>query len=1125
MKRKSQLHINVMLYIVTGVVVLLLVVFGLNTFASFRERERKTVAVELKEEIKASIETIAAKVGSVIDGSFDLPSGTKDVCIFDLDKRDQILKSPILDRYPIMKNSISSNAKKNIFLIVKGKVWDSMYTGDICFDHYPYYLCYKTSKPRLDLTFEGKGSCALIKEEFRKTASSGINENGKLTDNIQIESLAQDLTLEISSDAVITAQAAVDSDSDGISDSQERALGQDPFDSDSDSDGIIDGDEILLGTDPQNPDSDGDTFADGAEVNSGTDPNDADSKPTDVENGGAGDGMDDEWEVRFSLSPSVDDSNGDLDGDGLTNEEEYMYGTNPLKDDTDDDANYDTNDYFEVNSGLNPLNPDTDGDGIPDGREIDYWITQGFSIVEAVVYINNPDVDGDGVFDGGEISSGTDPFNPAETPADTNENGMDDSWEAVNSVTEPYADPDGDGLTNFEEYIAGTDPQSEDSDGDGFVDGAEITSGSDPMDDDDDAPDDTDGDGMDNYWEVLYGLNTVANDANADPDRDGLSNIEEYIQGTNPVVADSDYDGIPDGIEVNLFNTDPTDRDTDDDGIDDLWDVTQSVIDPYADSDEDGLTNLEEYIFGTDPLVADSDGDTFDDGAEVTSGTNPMITTETPADTNGNGIDDSWEDIYIAEEPSVVNPSADSDSDGLTNLEEYIQETDPTSQDTDADGITDMEEIVVYHTDPADSDTDNDGISDGVELAGGTDPLDIPTSLGEEITSLEICLEPVETPMPGAYLSEVYSVSSCGGPEIEFSEPISVTMAYYPELIPVGFSAQYLKIKYYDTTEGEWVKLPTVNIDESEDLITSSMTKLAMTAVFGPDPPTAVISSPLAPAIFMEDVEINFDGSASFDLDDDPITFSWDFGDGATSSQMVTTHTYAQPGNYNARLTVNDGFSDDIKEIVMHINSDNRKNDVKYTAGMIFLVPDNDWRSIVRMIPLTIWNKGEAEPERYPLFAYYEKTGFNIAKLNDILLEYSSGNVVFVDAVPVGVISDPRTSSMNMVSDYFSYWESYYNNVVVIGYDNQEGALIAGLYASFLNAPLIMVNDANLDDYKSQIEHKNVYIVDIDTVDVSVTSYISTNAQSSMDYTSETLKTNVGVNPYAILNADVFVAE
>ena len=51
---------------------------------------------------------------------------------------------------------------------------------------------------------------------------------------------------------------------------------------------------------------------------------------------------------------------------------------------------------------------------------------------------------------------------------------------------------------------------------------------------------------------------------------------------------------------------------------------------------------------------------------------------------------------------------------------------------------------------------------------------------------------------------------------------------------------------------------------------------------------------------------VNFDGSGSFDLDDEPITYAWNFGDGATSTAAKPSHQYTTAGVFTATLTVKD---------------------------------------------------------------------------------------------------------------------------------------------------------------------------------------------------------------------------
>ena len=51
---------------------------------------------------------------------------------------------------------------------------------------------------------------------------------------------------------------------------------------------------------------------------------------------------------------------------------------------------------------------------------------------------------------------------------------------------------------------------------------------------------------------------------------------------------------------------------------------------------------------------------------------------------------------------------------------------------------------------------------------------------------------------------------------------------------------------------------------------------------------------------------VAFDGSSSFDLDDEPITYAWDFGDGGTSTAQKPSHTFTTANVFTVRLTVTD---------------------------------------------------------------------------------------------------------------------------------------------------------------------------------------------------------------------------
>ena len=68
-------------------------------------------------------------------------------------------------------------------------------------------------------------------------------------------------------------------------------------------------------------------------------------------------------------------------------------------------------------------------------------------------------------------------------------------------------------------------------------------------------------------------------------------------------------------------------------------------------------------------------------------------------------------------------------------------------------------------------------------------------------------------------------------------------------------------------------------------------------------PPVALAGGPYSGNV---NVSISFDGSNSYDPDDDSITYYWDFGDGTDGTNETIEHIYNSTGNYTVKLTVTD---------------------------------------------------------------------------------------------------------------------------------------------------------------------------------------------------------------------------
>ncbi len=478
----------------------------------------------------------------------------------------------------------------------------------------------------------------------------------------------------------------LDPDNDGAYNSEELAQGSDPFDYDSDDDGLNDGDEIHLGINQgyafslTNWDSDGDSISDYDEYY----------------------GCDWVTYPGGQLPSFANASYWDYDGDGIANPSD-PYPQDPTNNDSDgdgiDDAvdpdsgsaeNYSWNNY---NSWWGNALNDDDGDAILNYWDSDPWNSSNGS----------SDTDGDG------IDNSSDPF------PDDYANG---SWaNGIYWYGDVFGDADSDGILNYEDSDPYGGSSNGESNGPTNVDGDDFDSDLDPNDDDpyNTSPsngiawyglalEDTDNDGIANYWDEW-----PEDQFNGDDDVDD----DLILNGDDPFPWDSsNYSAInATSWGTTLFD--------DDDG-----DLTLNWQDPYPNDEFDGLEDFDgDGIFnGDDPFPRDSsntsplngvcwggsvNGDDDSDGTVNGLDESPYPVGDT--DTDGDGIPDS-SDPFLNDGTNyswvnMISWGSDvlgnDDGDGYLNYEDQYPD-DPYNGDSDID-----DDGIENSTDPAVTDSSN----------------------------------------------------------------------------------------------------------------------------------------------------------------------------------------------------------------------------------------------------------------------------------------------------------------------------------------------------------------------------------------------------------------------------------
>ena len=114
-----------------------------------------------------------------------------------------------------------------------------------------------------------------------------------------------------------------------------------------------------------------------------------------------------------------------------------------------------------------------------------------------------------------------------------------------------------------------------------------------------------------------------------------------------------------------------------------------------------------------------------------------------------------------------------------------------------------------------------------------------------------------------------------------------------------GTTSTEAKVEHVYAEEGIYTAQLTVT-DAAGNAATSEMIQIIV------DETMPTVQATATPSVVGLNQPVTFDGSGTTDNVDDDLSYSWDLGDGTTSTEAKVEHAYDKPGIYTAQLTVTD---------------------------------------------------------------------------------------------------------------------------------------------------------------------------------------------------------------------------
>ena len=160
----------------------------------------------------------------------------------------------------------------------------------------------------------------------------------------------------------------------------------------------------------------------------------------------------------------------------------------------------------------------------------------------------------------------------------------------------------------------------------------------------------------------------------------------------------------------------------------------------------------------------------------------------------------------------------------------------------------------------------------------------------------------------------------------------------------------------------------------------------------------------------------------------------------------------------------------------------------------------SNWREISSVVPLSLFIQDSALYKYQYTIAYKPVGSLTFTEIKKIMDNQTLNTTYLFDTTYSDIYSSPGyiiiPKSSNNPAEYLGFWENY-SSFIFVDKNNRYSALIASLLAAYVNTPIVFIDKTNLDNYKSLIIGKHIFIIahgpkDLDSETLSwVRSYAS----------------------------------